>query len=360
MVIYYDDADPKQLLRLSKYVDCIKHIQGKKIECEKAFLNFNIDAIDDIICDDITFVCHAIFNEIGYRPPQNERIKKVIAVSDYAAREVKQYFDVPIEYSYNPISMETYDKPLILCSAFRMNDATKGGNRVRTLIEHLDKYCERTNKHYLYLIFTDKLQIPVESKNVAIMPPRTDVRAYFQLCDWGITLSNNMETYCYTNVEFLMSGVPIVTTPLTVADELKMDSSMRLIIDWDMSNVDDIIEQMFTKKMKFTYSPPNDRWNELLAKGERTTKKMENTRLFKVRALKTSEETDVIIPEYSVEKNTPEGTELIVTEDRLDSLVNGKNIIGKPFVEIIEEVIPERDEPIEKTEKKKATRKKSK
>lgn len=38
IVIYYDTCSTIQLERLNKYVDCRKHIKGKKIECEKHFL----------------------------------------------------------------------------------------------------------------------------------------------------------------------------------------------------------------------------------------------------------------------------------------------------------------------------------
>lgn len=48
ITIVYDEIDEDQYKRLSKLVRCIQHQKGHKIKCNKAFFNFNIDAIDDI------------------------------------------------------------------------------------------------------------------------------------------------------------------------------------------------------------------------------------------------------------------------------------------------------------------------
>ena len=69
ITIYYDEADINQLKRLKKLVRCRKHIKGEKVKCEKAFLNFNLDMIDDIEAKDYYFVSHANWEEIGYKPP---------------------------------------------------------------------------------------------------------------------------------------------------------------------------------------------------------------------------------------------------------------------------------------------------
>lgn len=356
IAVAYHTGSIQQIKRLSKYINVFQWKPGVKIECEKAFLNFNINIIDDLICDDITFVSHANFEVIGYKPPTHPRIKRVVAVSNFTADIYKRFYDTPCQVSYNPITMENYEKPIILMSAFRANDPVKGMGRVKTLIQHLDTYCEKNNRRYLFILFSLKPVVDVESPNFIVLPPRVDVRAYMKLADYGVTLSNDMETYCYTNVEFLMQGIPIITTPLSVAEELKMDSTMRLICEWDMSNVDEVIEEIFNRKWNFNYKPPKDRWDEILAKGKTTYKKEEyKMKLFQIKANEVSFERGIHLAELGRPANPGEIFE--TTEDRIDNLVNGNNKYGVPFAEIIGEEVTEKEVKEEVEEPKKRGRK---
>lgn len=365
IVVAYQIGDAQQVKRLSKFVNVFQWQKGQKVECEKAFLNFNIDIIDDLICDDISFVCHANYVELGYKPPIHPRIKRTIAVSNFTKEIYEKHYDIPCETCCNPITMEKYEKPLILMSAFRANDPIKGMDRVKILIERLDYYCQKNDKRYLFILFSLKPCIEIKSPNFVVLPPRMDVRGYMKLADYGVTLSKDMETYCYTNVEFLMQGIPIITTPLTVADELKMDSSMRLICDWDMSNVDEVIEQIFNRKMSFNYTPPNDRWNELLAKGKAEYEREKySMKIFKVKANGLSLERGIHITELGRIANP--GEEFEITEDRIDALVNSKNGFNVPFAELIEEVKTEpkketkEEEPVKEEKPVKKAKKKAK
>lgn len=355
IVVAYEDGSTKQVKRLSEYVDIIKWKKGTKIECEKAFLNFNIEIIDDLICDDITFICHAIYEEIGYQPPSHPRLKRCIAVSDFTKDNYEKHYDIPCELSYNPITIEDFEKPLILMSAFRADDPVRGSRRCNELAKRLDIYCTKHNKRYLWFIFSPKPSVQIESPNVVIIEPRLDVRAYMPMADWGINLANNMETYGYTNVEFLMQGVPLVTTPLSVCEELHMDSSMRLVVDYDLSNMDEIIEQMFTRKMGFNFTPPEDRWSKILALGQGEIQEKLKMKLFKVRANSVSFDRGIHLSELG--RPAKPGEEFETTEDRLDNLVNGNNKFSVPFAELIEEIKVEKkvvkDEPKEEPKEEK-------
>ena len=329
IVVAYKDGRIEQISRLSKYIGIIHWQSGMKIECERAFISYTIDIIDDLICDDIVMVNHANYKVIGGQPPVHPRIKRSIAVSNFTRDIFVKDYSLPTEVSYNPISVEQYEKPLILMSAFRGNDPVRGTHRCRILAEHLDSYCERTGKKYLWLIFSWKLCEEIDSPNVVVLPPRTDVRAYMQLADWGVSLPDDMETYGYTNVEFLMYGKPLVTTPLTVCEELKIDSTMRLVLDWDMSNADEIIEQMFERKMEFSFVPPKDRWGEILKEGEADTD--HRIKMVKVKANSNSKDKLVVLSEIG--RIAKPGEIFETTEDRLDNLVNGNNMYRTKFAE---------------------------
>lgn len=277
ITIYYDEADKFQLKRLQKYLKCKKRKPGEKVECDRAFFNFNIDMIDDVISREnyYCFVSHAIYQELGYKPPINHpKLNHFIGVSQYSCDKLEEFANklglkIKAEKCYNPLTLEPKEKVPILVSAARLDDKTKGGQRTLELIKALDKYCEKNNRHYLWLIFTNKTNFSLESPNCVYMEPRVDIRPYLSMANFIVSISNNMETYCYTNNEALGYGIPIVTTPLTVNKELPIDDNMQIILNWDCSNVDEVARQIFEKEVKpFKYIPPKSSWEKFLAKGE--------------------------------------------------------------------------------------------
>ena len=270
ITILYDEANFEQLVRLKRLVRCVHRQQRQKYYAKKAFYNFNIDAINQVEADEHIFVCHAIYQELGYQPPINHpKITKIIGVSKYAKSQIElqeqiQKVDKPVEYCYNPLTLEKHDKVVRLISACRLEDKTKGGERTLKLIEALDRYCEKTGHHYLWLLFTNSMPSIVDSPNVVVMKPRADVRPYIADSDWLVQVSNNMETYCYSVNEALGYGVGVVRTPLSVAKELKIPKQAELVLDWDCGNVDKIAEQIFKPRQEFAYKPPKDGWKRLL------------------------------------------------------------------------------------------------
>lgn len=272
ITVYYDEADPQQLKRLRRYVRCCRRRKGEKVKCEKAFFNFNIDMIDDVEAEDYCFISHAIYQELGYKPPiLHEKLNRFIGVSKYSRDKLQEYADelgrkINVEFSYNPLTLEKVDKVVHLISATRLEDNVKGGNRTMKLIDALDRYAIEHNRQYLWLIFSNSVKQRITSPNVCVMPRRIDIRPYIADSDYLVQLSNDMETYCYSINEALSYGVPCVTTPLTVLNELPIKDGMILKCDWDMTNADDIARHIFEDKPKrFTYQAPQDRWNELLS-----------------------------------------------------------------------------------------------
>jgi len=272
LMVLYDDADFDQLMRLKKIVKCVRRKRGVVYKAKKAFYNFNIDAIDQIEADEHIFICHAIYQELGYQPPiDHPKIDKILGVSKYAVSQIEkqkevQNVDKPVIQCYNPLTLEKPQKVMRLISACRLDDKTKGGDRTIKLIEALDRYCSQTGRHYLWTIYTNNVDFEINSPNVALMKPRPDVRDYIADSDWLVQLSNNMESYCYTINEALGYGVRIVRTPLTVAKEFKIPKCAELVLDWDCGNVDEIAKKIFEPTEKFAYKPPKDGWDRLLVK----------------------------------------------------------------------------------------------
>ena len=325
ITIYYDEADSNQLKRLKKYVRCRKREKGQKVVCDRAYFNFNIDMINDVESTEnyYAFVSHANYEELGYKPPiEHPKLNHFFGVSKFSARKLKEYseklgMDINVETIYNPLTLEEVEKVPIIVSACRLDDEVKGGKRTLKLIEALDEYCREHKRQYVWMIFTNHTELELNSPNAVYMKPRIDVRPYIAMADWVVQISNDMETYCYTTNEASGYGVPIVTTPLSVYEELP--KCERLVLEWDCSNVKDIAKQMFEKKIKpFEYKPPEDTWYKHLKKGKSTYKE-EKQKTIKLKC--------VVFPGfYCTEEETsiPKGGIIEVTEDRAQELLEHK------------------------------------
>ena len=275
ITVFYDKADEEQLARLKQLVRCKKRTVGEKVQCHKAFFNYTIGMIDDIEAEEYIFVSHANYQVLGYNPPiTHPKITQFIGVSNFASSQLDKIgktlnVTTNTQTCYDPLTMERKENVKIIVSACRLDDSVKGGARTIELIKALDNYCIKNGTHYLWLIFTNTTAIEIDSPNVVLMKPRTNVRPYIAMASYVAQLSDDMETFCYTDNEALSYGVPIITTPLSILHELPITDNEYITLDWNCANVDEVAEQIFTKKVKpFKYTPPADNWGVLLYKGK--------------------------------------------------------------------------------------------
>ena len=359
ITVFYDGADASQLKRLREFVRCKQRVKGEKVVCDKAFFNFNTDMIDDVEAKEYYFISHANYEELGYTPPiKNEKLTNYIGVSKFSTNKLDEFGEklgkkIKTIPCYNPLTLEPKEKVLHLVSACRLNDKVKGGGRTLKLIEALDRYCKKTGRHYLWTIFTNpNLKVTINSPNVVIMKPRVDVRPFIAEADYVLQLSNDMETYCYTMNEALGYGVPVVTTPLSVVKELPIDDNMRIELEYDCSNVDEVARQIFEKEVKpFNYKIPKDGWDKILEKGESTYKE-ERKMKFKVKAL-------INFNDMEENKKRNIGDEFECSKQRADYLLEHKAIeIVEEKKQVEPEVVVEEDKVEEKVADKKPTKKK--
>lgn len=369
ITIFYDEADINQLIRLRKLVRCRKHKKGEIVKCNKAFFNFNLDMIDDVDAEEYYFVSHANYEELhkvhgGYIPPiKNEKLTHYIGVSQFATDKLDEYAKsigskIKTQKCYNPLTLEPKQKVVRLASACRLDDKVKGGERTLKLIKALDKYCEENNRNYIWTIFTNPTKVQVNSPNVILMKPRLDVRPYLADSDYVLQLSNDMETYCYTINEALGYGVPIVTTPLTILNELPITENEHIVLDWNCENVDEVARQIFEKEVKpFKYTAPEDSWSNIL---ENVKSKYEEEKNMKyiVEATDLYKRLNTYDVELSKQKNVKqyipkEGERWEVNLERKELLEE------KGFIKVIEEV-KEVETATKKVETEKAVKKTTK
>lgn len=279
LAIVYRNGDSKQLNRLSKYVKCIK-FDNQSFSCEKAFFNFNTDIIDFIEAKEYVLVLHGDYKAMIENHqlqkeglPINEKITKYVGVSKLVCDSWKEITGTDAEICYNPFYLPEKDKKIKLISATRLT-GEKGGDRMLELINKLDK--EKVKYHWD--IFTNNKNFKINSANVTLHDTKLDIGYELERADFLVQLSDN-EGYCYSAVEALSLGTPIITTPVPVFAELGINETNAIFLNFDLSNIDDVVKQMQEKQFDFTYTPPVDSWGTLLAPGESQYLKDKNTKV---------------------------------------------------------------------------------
>jgi glycosyltransferase involved in cell wall biosynthesis len=350
ITIFYKTADEKQLKRLKKLVRCVRW-KNEEIECEKAFFNFNLDAIDKIKADEYIQMLHGDYKAMGIKPNMHPKINKYISVSETVQKSFKEITGIDSELIYNPIEVEEPKKVLFLISATRLT-YEKGKERIIKLASKLDN----DNIPYLWLIFTDNTN-EIVNPNVIYMKPRLNIIDYIKKADYLVQLSN-AEGYCYSVVEALSVGTPVIVTNMPVMSEIGVNKDNGFILDFNLSNVD--TKAIYEKEFNFKYEPPKSEWQKELIKSKSNYKE-ELKMKYLVEALNTYEERK--IEDGVFKRILKAGEQFEVDKERLDVLL-GDNTYKVAFVKLVKEIKEEliEDEEVDKMEegtKKKTTKKKT-
>lgn len=279
ITILYRQGNEKQLARLRKNIRCIKWDGQSHITCKRLFVNFDYIILDFATADEVIFVCHGDYKGLiatGHTKAihlhalaNNKRINKYLACSQTACDSFYEITGVKPELCYNPVVIDEPKKSLRLAIAQRMTDE-KGRSRILKLIKELDRYCLIHDTDYTLEMFTNDNH-PVENPHVFYRTPNLDVNRFFGDYDFVISLTD-AEGYGYTVVESLTRGTPVVATPCPVFAELGLTPKNSITLNFDCSNVSDVVEQMFTKKFRFKYTPKQSSLGDYLVKAENTYK----------------------------------------------------------------------------------------
>lgn len=328
LVIVYEFGDEEQITRLSKYAQCIK-FTGQSFKCKKAFFNYGTRIIDHVQAEEYIFVVHADYkaakdaNRLGnFSLPS--KITKCVAVSQQAAQRFTEAMGVPCEYCYNPFTITKPRKVLNLISATRLT-YQKGKDRIEQLAKALDK----AGIPYLWTIFTNDTKA-IKNPHVFFMEPTMDIIDYIANADYLVQLSDN-EGYCYSVVEALTAGVPVLVTPCPVYKELQIKNGEHgYILPFDMKNLP--LEDIYNNIPKVNYTPPADRWDELLAHGKSDYQERAK-KIYTVRA--TKEYAEANIQDATLGRIPKVGEQWKVNYRRLQILL-GDNKYKKAFVKVVD------------------------
>jgi len=305
IVVYYKTADENQLARLRQYVRCIK-FTGQKIKCEKAFFNYKPEIIDYVDAKEYIQVIHADYKVQNLGKHIHPKMTKYIGVSKLACEHFTEVTGKPCELCYNPIAIDEPKRLLKLVSATRLT-SEKGRPRMIKLADLLDK----EHIPYIWTIFTNDTNV-IKNPNVIYMKPRLDITTYINNADYLVQLSD-CEAFCYSVVEALTLGTPVIVTDLPVFKEIGLNDTNSFRLNLDMTDVP--IRDIYSKVLNFKYNAPKDIWDKLLAEGQNRWE------------IERNEPTEVIgnIPngylDIELHKKVKYGEVITVTKERADDLI---------------------------------------
>lgn len=324
MTIVYDYANREQLARLKKNVKCIK-FNGQEIECEKAFFNYNLDIIDKVKAKEYYQIIHGDYKATGIQCNTNAKITKYLAVSKIAGESFYQETGIKPEVIYNPLNIDKPKKILKLISATRLT-SEKGYNRMIKLAkEFSDKKIP-----FEWHVFTNKSDI--DSDFFIARKPKLNIINDIAEADYLVQLSDS-EGYCYSIVEAMSVGTPVICTNIPVLKEIGVNKNNSYILNMDMSNIN--VDKIYKEIPEVTnYKAPECLLINYIDKIK--SKYEEEKRMkYKVRALDTYKKMNV--RDGQLDKVPEAGEEFIVNADRLEVL-SGNNSYEVKFVEVVEKI----------------------
>ena len=307
IAVYYSVGDIEQIRRLRRFVPVFHWHGGQRIQCEKAFINYEAqDFIDHVDAEEYIQIIHADYKAMKVRPKTYPQITRFVAVSEQARRSFEELTRLKCEVAYLPIDTSGVKKSLHLVSATRLT-AEKGRDRMIRLGRALDA----AGIPYTWDIFTGDSR-SFSSPNMRLRSPRLNILPEIKAADYLVQLSDS-EAYCFSVAEALSMGVPVIVTPCPVFSEIGVvDRVNAFVLPFDMSEIP--LEEIRDGLPPFEYHPVPDRWDKILASGTGSYKSIgEGDGMITLKAVRSFDSSEG--------KRVSEGETIIVTRSRAEQLI---------------------------------------
>ena len=280
----------EQRLRLERYCRVYIHT-NQKINCKVCITNYDISIIPYLNEDAKVYeTIHGDYTSgvYGHGPATDPRITGYIIITHYLEKRMAIMNMLPKDkmvFSYNPLTIEEEEKPIIIVSATRLHK-NKGKDRMQILASKLDE----KGINYIWYVFTNEKN-GINSPNVIFLKNRLDISKWLVNADYVCLLSDT-EACSYTLNEALYRNIPIITTPLPYLSEIGVENGKNAyIMDFDCSNVDYIVDNI-KNIPKFTFNHLKDRYDEIL-ENSKSRYKEEKQMIVKVKCIREYEDMEI-------------------------------------------------------------------
>ena len=224
MVVFSDNMDGRQIQRLSEIVQVIK-LGSKLIECDTLINTRITDKIpQEIKAKRIIQMVHGCYSALFCCDIQPER-DKVVFVSQAAADTYK-----------NVGKYEVIHKSLIeLRSLIFIVGLNHNPIVFKEITIKLANILRSAGIEFIWFVFSH--QDTRLAEGMVKLPETLNIKDYIAKCDYLVQLSDS-EGFGYSIVEALELGVPVITTPITVLEEIGFQEGKDgYIVPFDMENI---------------------------------------------------------------------------------------------------------------------------
>lgn len=252
ITVLHEGINQSIIDRLSK-VAYVKRA-GDPIRCKTLLMMKIKDAIPSCVrYEKAIQILHSTRLSKDWKLPDDR--DSIIPISDV----VKESWKI----SDKPIHNMTFGATatLHLLSATRMKTSEKGRDRMRTLCGMFKK----ANIPFQWDCYSD---VSPDIKGITHHHMIADIRPLIRNATYLVQLSDE-EGFCYSIIEALEEGTPIISTPLKILSELGInDNEHGHIIPYDMDF--DVNILLNVPKVAYTYNnePIKQQWYKVLGKGE--------------------------------------------------------------------------------------------
>ena len=259
IAVLYDVMNEEQIKRLETFAIVAQNNTKRRVMCDSLIINRVFDKIpSNIEYKQSIQMVHACEDCCDYDLPADR--DRMIFVSDTAKKSWGDYF-ADCEVIHNMTFPYDTESPLLLVTASRLDTPEKGQARMLALARMLNE----KKIPYLWLYFSNA-RLNGCPENMIHMNPTLDIKGYISKADYLVQLSDS-ESFCYSIVEALELGTPVITTPIPVLDELGVNVDNSYIYPFENDDFD--VEEIFhNRKRNFHYIHNNvelvKRWMNVL------------------------------------------------------------------------------------------------
>jgi len=261
ITVLYGDMSDKQRYRLEEHVEVVKNNPKRTVICDTLIVNRLKDTIpSNIKAKRVIQMCHTCVRDDMHIPQDRDEI---VCVSDASKESFAEEAKDSIVL-HNLFVKPKITKPLLLVSATRLDTKDKGQKRMLKLAREMNN----RGIPFVWLYFSN-VKLDNTPPNMVCMPPTLDVVNYISMADYLVQLSSS-ESFCYSIIESLTCGVPVLCTDLPVLSELNIkDGENAYVFPLEMDEPYDI-DRIFKNQLKGTFKYDYDnkkiikQWKKIL------------------------------------------------------------------------------------------------